>query len=62
MLATKYLVIDPEIDNFTYDLANEDELVQFLADALQRSPRDRGLRSRDSERPRAERPTPKAAA
>jgi hypothetical protein len=40
MLATKYLVIDPEIDNFTYDLANEDELVQFLADALQRDLRE----------------------
>jgi len=40
LLAAKYLAFDPEIDNFTYDLANEDELVSFLAESLDRDPRE----------------------
>jgi methyltransferase family protein len=40
LLAAKYLAFDPEIDNFTYDLANEDELVAFLAASLDRDPRE----------------------
>jgi hypothetical protein len=40
VLATKYVLLDPEIDNFTYELANEDELVQFLAEALRRDPHE----------------------
>jgi methyltransferase family protein len=31
-----YLLWDPELDNFTYDLANEDELAAVIATALQR--------------------------
>jgi Methyltransferase domain len=27
----RYVLVDPEIDNFTYELANEDELVSWLA-------------------------------
>jgi Methyltransferase domain len=34
LLAAKYLLLDPEMDNFTYDLANEHELVHFLAQTL----------------------------
>jgi Methyltransferase domain len=34
ILAAKYLLLDPEIDNFTYDIANEDELVNFLSETL----------------------------
>jgi hypothetical protein len=40
LLAAKYVAFDPEIDNFTYDLANEDELVPFLAESLDRDPRE----------------------
>jgi hypothetical protein len=29
--ATKYLLVDPEVDNFTYEIANEDELIDFVA-------------------------------
>jgi len=36
VLAAKYLLIDPELDNFTYDLSNQDELVRFLAESLHR--------------------------
>lgn len=32
-VAARYVLLDPEIDNFTYDLANRDELVAFLAAA-----------------------------
>jgi hypothetical protein len=33
-----YLRWDPEVENFTYDLANLDELITVLADALGTSP------------------------
>lgn len=36
-LALKYLLYDREVTNFTYDLANEDELVSFVARSLGRS-------------------------
>ena len=32
LLAAKYVLLDPELDNFTYDLANEEELLEFVAD------------------------------
>ena len=34
LLALRYLLTDPEIDNFTYSIANTDELASFLAAAL----------------------------
>ena len=34
LVAMKYLLLDPELENFTYELANEDELVRFIADGL----------------------------
>ena len=34
LFAAKYVLIDPEVDNFTYEIANEDELVALLANAL----------------------------
>jgi hypothetical protein len=40
LLATKYVLLDPEIDNFTYDLANESELAHFLSETLDRSPKE----------------------
>jgi hypothetical protein len=36
VLSAKYVLLDPEIDNFTYDLANYDELMRFLAEALRK--------------------------
>jgi Methyltransferase domain len=36
-IALQYLLWDPEVDNFTYDIANVGELVSFLADALDSS-------------------------
>ena len=33
--ALRYLAIDPELDNFTYDIANREELVRTLAEVLQ---------------------------
>jgi hypothetical protein len=33
-----YIVLDPEIDNFTYDLGNVEDLVRFLADRLGADP------------------------
>ena len=35
-LAAKYVCIDPEVDNFTYEIANLDELPRFLAASLDR--------------------------
>jgi hypothetical protein len=34
LFALKYVFVDPEVDNFTYEIANEDELIDFLAGAL----------------------------
>jgi hypothetical protein len=34
LAVTKYLLLDPELENFTYDLANESELVDFVAEAV----------------------------
>jgi hypothetical protein len=36
VLTAKYVLIDPELDNFTYDVANQGELVRFLAESLHR--------------------------
>ena len=33
LVALRYLVSDPELTNFTYPIANQDELAQFVADA-----------------------------
>jgi len=30
----RFVLFDPEFDNFTYELANEDELLEFLAETL----------------------------
>jgi hypothetical protein len=30
----KHIMLDPEVDNYTYELSNEDELAPFLAEAL----------------------------
>ena len=38
VLAAKYLLLDPEVDNFTYELANEKQLFQFLAEILHMTP------------------------
>jgi hypothetical protein len=34
-IALRYVAIDPELENFTYDIANREELVRTLADVLQ---------------------------
>lgn len=34
LFAAKYVLLDPEVDNFTYEIANEDELADLLAKAL----------------------------
>jgi methyltransferase family protein len=34
LFTVRYLLFDPEVDNFTYEIENEDELVEFLAGAL----------------------------
>lgn len=36
--ALKHILLDPEVDNYTYELANRDELAPFLAGALGLSP------------------------
>jgi hypothetical protein len=33
-----YLLTGPEIDNFTYELANEDELVKWIGEQFQAEP------------------------
>jgi len=35
LTVAKYVLLDPELDNFTYELANEDELVRWVAEALE---------------------------
>jgi hypothetical protein len=37
LLAARYVVLDPELDNFTYELGNEDELISFVSESLGRS-------------------------
>jgi Methyltransferase domain len=34
LVVVKYLLVDPELENFTYDLANEDELVGLVSASL----------------------------
>ena len=36
--ALAYVLVDPELSNFTYDLANRDELTAFVAEALEIAP------------------------
>lgn len=35
----RYVLLDPEVDSFTYPIANQDELARTLASVLNRSPR-----------------------
>jgi hypothetical protein len=58
-LSARYVLLDPEIDNFTYDLANLDELAEFLAEATG-APRDRvdGLLREAEMDPLLQRPEP----
>jgi hypothetical protein len=34
LLAVKFVLLDPELESFTYELANREELLDFVADAL----------------------------
>ena len=51
--ALRYLLTDPELDNFTYRISNSDRLASFLADALGTDAADMGRYIRELQADRA---------